>query len=125
MSFDDDPTLKEFGRKKQHLDRMLADLSDDLQSTNNSIIAENETLWEIGRFSENYDPDKYEALLVRTRRDALEAKLNTKYILDRLTLQENDHKMDQLAFMTHLLRELRYGLFAIFFLLAFICWKLS
>ncbi|OEI82504.1 hypothetical protein GRI33_04995 [Brucella sp. BO3] len=125
MQNNPDPELDEFDKKRLHLERIQRECSDGMKSTENSLIAENETLWEMGRFSDNYDPSKYDGFVVRTRRDALAAKLNTKDILDRITFKEDGKQMEQLAYITYLLREIRAGIILVIFMLAVIFWKLS
>lgn len=120
-----DPELDEFDKKRLHLERIQRECSDGMKSTENSLIAENETLWEMGRFSAGYDPNKYDGFVVRTRRDALVSKLNTKDILDRLSFNEDNPQIDQLAHITYMLREIRAGVILIIIILAAIFWKLS
>lgn len=64
------------------------------KSTKNAIDAETDTMWEVGSFSRNQkDLSEYaNGLLLRARRDAYVAKLNSRDILDLLDTTQGRYK---------------------------------
>jgi len=83
----------EVARKESH---EAGDLS---LSGENSRVAENQTEWEIGGFheaAEKKNPDNYrDGLIVRARKNALEAARNSGQSLDRLV--EIEAKLDRIS----------------------------
>lgn len=90
-----------FDRKDAHLKRLRDFLGDDpKRSSLHSITADNEVAWETGTFDDEKKPDSEYSygLLVRARRDALRAVLNSSEVLDaipglRTTLDNNAREL--------------------------------
>ncbi len=81
--------MDEFDRKQKAFDRLkefVAGEGDARKSTHNSIVADNETAWELGNFSEEKKPPETHdrGMLIRARRDAFTARLNSADALDVL-----------------------------------------
>jgi hypothetical protein len=98
-------------RKKRALDSKLAWLreqGEDSPAARNSMIASNEVAWELGVFEREEgsleDPPfgtRRDGLIIRTRRDALEAKLNSAPIHDAvLRIEKKIQRVEMLAVLS-------------------------
>lgn len=82
-------TLEGIERKNEVRKRRLDELREEGNLTPaavNSVIADTETVWELDHFDpENFGPfdeEKRDGFIIRARRDALEAKLNSVAALE-------------------------------------------
>ncbi len=100
----EDDFLDECQRRDEALQKSFKYLEDNLENTEsakNNVRASNSVAWELGAFKRGRNLDApiskeaLEGLIIRTRNDALESKMNSADILDRiLNLEKKIHRIE-------------------------------
>jgi hypothetical protein len=89
-----EPLLRENDRQKQHLEESLDWLrkeGDYDPSSKNALKADNQVLYELGRFRDDQqrEADWMEGFIIRTRKDSLHARLDAADVVRRVRVIED------------------------------------